>query len=137
MSPQPQPVKYSLNFKFSILQEQQSRPDDYPSDSERGGITIRIEDVDSEEFLSVNMSRSSKSFSSAVSARQIILGKCLVKGFAFRSDNTGYESDVVSPVVRIQFLEQPNIQSRKVPLKDQAIQPGSNRDNSIIQGTEF
>ena len=46
-----------------------SRPDDYPSDSERGGITIRIEDVDSEEFLSVNMSRSSKSFSSAVSAR--------------------------------------------------------------------
>ena len=61
----------------------------------------------------------------------------LSKGFAFRSDNTGYESDVVSPVVRIQFLEQPNIQSRKVPLKDQAIQPGSNRDNSIIQGTEF
>ena len=57
--------------------------------------------------------------------------------FSARSGNSGYESDAVSPVVRIQFLEQPNIQSRKVPLKDQAVQPGSNRDNSIIQGTEF
>ena len=56
--------------------------------------------------------------------------------FYIRSENTDYESDAVSPVVRIQFLEQPNIQSRKDPLRYESIQPGTS-DNSIIQGTEF
>ena len=64
----------------------------------------------------------------------------LNKKFSVRSDNTGYntgyESDAVSPVVRIQFIQQPNIQSRKDPLRCEAIQPGTS-DNSIIQGTEF
>ena len=59
------------------------------------------------------------------------------KTFSARSGNSGYESDAVSPVVRIQFFDQPNIQSRKVPLRDEAIQSGSSRDNSINQGTEF
>ena len=66
--------------------------------------------------------------------------KILNKKCSARSDNsgynTGYESDAVSPVVRIQFIQQPNMQSRKDPLRYEAMQPGTS-DNSIIQGTEF
>ena len=65
-------------------------------------------------------------------------GRCFIKMYkiykkCFRS---GYESDAVSPVVRIQFIQQPNIQSLKDPLRCEAIQPGTS-DNSIIEGTEF
>ena len=60
--------------------------------------------------------------------------------YSIRSDNTGYntgyESDAVSPVVRIQFIDQPNTQSRKDPLRYETKQPYSG-DNSIVQGTEF
>ncbi len=50
-------------------------------------VANAYEDVDSEEFLSVNMSRSSKSFSSAVSARYVdnlvISRKTLSNSFCF------------------------------------------------------
>ena len=60
-----------------------------------------------------------------------------LKFYSVRSRNTGYESDIVSPRVRIQFDEQMNIPHRKDPLMTNPLLVVSDPDRSLVLGSEF